>query len=222
MAFKKKTPLNNLAALRQKKTATLNFWCCFKEDFTDDLWLSFWKTIRIINSFFPKVRTAGKEVRTHLPIYVIVCLHTNESTCYLPWVSKGVLPLRRKKNDDPPSSIQNDPHPLRNGFLTPYPNFELFKLATFFFLRKKEYKKNLEKKFFSPSDACTCFRPEKSKSAIKNVSPAPLSTPLSKIFMTPPPAIFYDPLLVAPKSLHTYVCMLHICLLRSFIFRQDQ
>ena len=55
--------------------------------------------------------------------------------------AKGVLPPLEKKFMTPPS-IQNDPNPLRNGFWPPYPDFELFKLATFFL-----EKKNLEKKF---------------------------------------------------------------------------
>ena len=46
--------------------------------------------------------------------------------------AKGVLPPLEKNFMTPPS-IQNDPHPLRNGFWPPYPDFELFKLATFFF-----------------------------------------------------------------------------------------
>ena len=42
----------------------------------------------------------------------------------------GATPLEKKIMT--PSNIQNDRHPLRNGFLTPYP-IELFKQATFFF-----------------------------------------------------------------------------------------
>ena len=100
-------------------------------------------------------------------------------------------------------------HPPVSSPGPPYPDFELFKLATFFFFRKKMFRKKkiLEKNFlekkFSPADAAASFRPKKPKSAIKNVSPAPLSTPLRRFFMTPPSKKFYDPPL-APKSLHTY------------------
>ena len=71
------------------------------------------------------------------------------------------------------------PTPSEMAFDPPYPDFELFKLATFFFLEKKKFwkknfwKKKLWKKKFSPADAGTSFRPKKPKSAIKNVSPAP-------------------------------------------------
>ena len=72
------------------------------------------------------------------------------------------------------------------------------------FMEKKILKKKFLEKFFSPADAGASFRPKKPKSAIKNVSPAPLSTPLRRFFMTPPLAIFFYGPPLAQKSLHTY------------------
>ena len=61
---------------------------------------------------------------------------------------EGGYPPLKKKIMTPPS-LQNHPHPLRNGFWPPTPDFELFKLATFFFfLEKKKLKKNFWKKIF--------------------------------------------------------------------------
>ena len=53
-----------------------------------------------------------------------------------------------------------------------WPPTQILSFFAIFFSKKKITKNFLEKKF-SPANAGTCFRPEKSKSAIKNVSPAP-------------------------------------------------
>ena len=58
----------------------------------------------------------------------------------------GWLPLLKKKFMTP-SNTQNGPPPPQKWLLTPYPDFELFKLVTgfffkFFFSKKKSGKKN--------------------------------------------------------------------------------
>ena len=100
------------------------------------------------------------------------------------WGWRGATPCW-KKNYDPPSSLQNHPHPLRNGFWPPTPDFEFFKLATFFFLEKNSGRK----KIFAGSSFCL----KRPKSAIKFLLLTPLQphpkkkfmTPLAKKFMTP-------------------------------------
>ena len=93
----------------------------------------------------------------------------------------GGYPPLKKKNYDPPPSLQNHPHPLRNGFWPPTPDFELFKLATFFFFKKKKSGRI----FFLPAGAGTRFCPKTPKSAIKkNCRPPP--APPWKNFLWPP------------------------------------
>ena len=120
---------------------------------------------------------------------------------------EGATPLWKKKNMTPPS-LQNHPHPLRNGFWPPTPDFELFKLATFIFLEKK----NLKEKKISPAGAGTSFCPKTPKSAIKKFCRPPSSPTLKNFFMTPPSKNFYDPP-PAPKSLLTYVKNAHFIMM---------
>ena len=80
------------------------------------------------------------------------------------------------------------------------PDFELFKLATFF-LEKKIEKKILEKKI-SPAGAGTSFWPKRPKSAIFFFVNPPPAPPWNYFLWPPPSKKFYDPL--APKSLLTY------------------
>ena len=107
--------------------------------------------------------------------------------------AKGVLPPLEKKFMTPPLAFKMTPTPSEMAFDPPTQISSFLSWRRFFLEKKKKKileKKFLEKKFlvkfFSPADAGASFGPKKPKSAIKNVSPAPLSTPLRRFFMTPP------------------------------------
>ena len=72
----------------------------------------------------------------------------------------------------PPSKIQNDPHPLRNGF---WPPIRFWASDVCFF--RKDVKKFAQKKKFSPPYAGTSSWPKRAKTAIKFLAwdpPGPL------------------------------------------------
>ena len=95
---------------------------------------------------------------------------------------RGGYPCSKKKIMSPPP---------QKWLLTPYLDFQLFKLATFFFFLEKKIKKKICKKKFSAADAGTSFGPKKLKSAIKKFSPAPPQPPPKKIFYDLPLAKFF-------------------------------
>ena len=102
---------------------------------------------------------------------------------------RGVYPVW-KKTLWPPSKIQNDPHPLRNGF---WPPIRFWAGDVCFF---REDIKNLpRKKKFSPPYAGTSSWPKRAKTAIKFLAWDP-PDPLCFKFLWPPSSskkIFWPP-----------------------------
>ena len=94
----------------------------------------------------------------------------------------------------PPLAFKMTPTPSEMAFDPPTQISSFLSWRRFFFLEKKNSgKKNSGKKFSGKKIFGVSFKPKKPESAIKNVSPAPLSPPLRRFFMTPPSKKIYDP-----------------------------